>query len=78
MRCIRVFVLRLLLDSNTPLVLRGSISPVWDEDPHPFADVQHLLRLIGEMAQLPRNNPTAGQELSASVHDGPLPKEVLP
>ena len=57
MRSTRVFILRLLLDSNSPPALRGSISAVSDGDPHPFADGQHLLDLIGEMALSPPDKP---------------------
>jgi hypothetical protein len=58
MRCTQIFVLRLLLDSDAPQALRGSITRVSDGDPHPFADTQQLLKLLGEMARLsPEQQP---------------------
>lgn len=52
MRMIQVFVLRLLLDSETPQVLRGSLQRVSESQTLPFSDEQALLALLHRMAHV--------------------------
>ncbi len=51
MRCTLLFVLRLMLDSDAPEALRGSITRVSDSESHSFADAEHLSALLFRMAR---------------------------
>lgn len=52
MRTIQVFVLRLLMDTETPQVLRGSLQKVTEAEALPFADEQALLALLHRVVQV--------------------------
>ncbi|MCX7902715.1 MAG: hypothetical protein N2483_10650 [Burkholderiaceae bacterium] len=45
MRTMRAFILRLLLDSDDPTVLRGALRAVDAPEEHTFADAERLLAL---------------------------------
>jgi hypothetical protein len=55
LRVIRTFILRLLVNSSEPDVLRGALQPVPEGEAQSFADEQALLallrRLTGETAE---------------------------
>ena len=51
MRRIQTFVVRLLLDTAEPDALRGAVRCVGDDEDHPFADRQSLLRLLVALTQ---------------------------
>ncbi len=48
MRIIRTFVLRLLIDTDEPERLRGSLRSILNDSEYPFADEQALLGLLSE------------------------------
>lgn len=58
MRATHTFILRLLIDTNEPLQLRGSLHCIADDSDHPFADAQTLLDLLRHMTSAP---PTLGK-----------------
>jgi hypothetical protein len=62
---IQVFVLRLLMDTETPQVLRGSLQRVTEAETMPFADEQALLALLHRAVQV---NP--GQEPQTEEKNG--------
>jgi len=49
MRRIQTFILRLLLDTDDPHVLRGALRSVADDEDHPFASAQSLVNLLHEL-----------------------------
>ncbi len=51
MRRILVFVLRVLLDSDTPETLRGSVVLVPEGQPRQFTSEQALLEVLAEMTR---------------------------
>ena len=61
MREIRTFILRLLVDSDDPHVLRGALRPVDGDDERSFADERALLALLYQMGQLAEPSAQARQ-----------------
>ncbi len=49
MRSTQTFILRLLVDSAEPYLIRGSIQSIEQATPLPFADQQSLLALIDRL-----------------------------
>lgn len=50
MRTIQTFVLRLLLDTEEPNTLRGSLRLISNEAEYPFANARELLQLLQQLA----------------------------
>ena len=61
MRAIHVFILRLLVDSDYPQTLRGSIASVLEGKPRPFADEQSLLSLLRQAVPSALDNQIIGK-----------------
>ncbi len=71
MRCIQVFVLRLLFDSDTPQALRGSIHAVSDGELHYFADATTLLELVTRLSQAALQAQTKEQDQTEVENEQP-------
>ncbi len=56
MRTIQSFILRLLVDADQPLTLRGVLRCVNDDTDHPFADETALIALLRQ--RMNRSAPT--------------------
>lgn len=56
MRTTRTFVLRLLVDTDEPEVLRGVFRPVSENGEHPFTDEESLLALLHQATRMPRED----------------------
>lgn len=54
MRSIQTFILRLLVDTETPDALHGVIQRVEEEHPHPFLDGRTLIAWLRETARVER------------------------
>lgn len=52
MRTIKTYILRLLVDTDEPQVLRGTVRAVAGDDEHPFADGPSLLTLLRQISRL--------------------------
>lgn len=50
MRTIQIFILRLLVDPDTPRALRGSLEPVPEGEPRTFTNRRRLLALLDELS----------------------------
>lgn len=63
MRVLKTFILRMLIDSETPHVLRGAVRAVADDEEYTFTDGQALLALLCEISQAAlRQAESAGPE----------------
>ncbi len=51
MRILKTFVLRLLIDSETPTTLRGAIRAIANDEEYTFTDGQTLLALLQQIGQ---------------------------
>ncbi|MDD5370092.1 MAG: hypothetical protein PHQ40_13485 [Anaerolineaceae bacterium] len=67
MHAVLTFVLRLLVDSDTPGLLCGSLQQVPEEQPATFVDGQALLRLL-EDASTAEGAPCPGETSEESRH----------
>jgi hypothetical protein len=65
-RTIQTFILRLLVDSAKPEVLRGTLQPLPEGESRPFVSDQALLALLRQMALTAREAPDS--ETAAPVN----------
>jgi hypothetical protein len=63
MRTVQVIIVRLLIDSGAPGMLRGTVQLVADDEARPFAGERPLLALLRGIA-----GGTAGEEDTAAGH----------
>lgn len=69
MRIIQTFVLRLLLDTECPGELRGSLYCIADNSEYAFADAEALLAQLRQVASL--REPESGERGDADKPDEP-------
>ncbi len=68
MRTIQTFVLRLLIDSDSPEALRGVIRSVTDNEEFHFVDGQTLLTLLRRLCFDTNTEPGARDALESKTH----------
>jgi hypothetical protein len=64
LRVIHTFILRLLVNSSEPQILRGDLRPMPEGEAQPFSDEQALLVLLRRLVSPSGETPPAGEEYS--------------
>jgi len=58
MRTIHTFLLRLMVDTDDPQALRGSIQAIGEDSSHPFTDASSLLARLRELTSITARRPS--------------------
>ncbi len=75
MRTIQTLVLRLLVDTEEPNTVRGSLSPISNEAEYPFASAHELLDLLQQLVMLPLEAHRAENGRAVEPSRGGKPEE---
>lgn len=67
MYIVRICILRLLVDPNTPELLQGALQVLPESDSHPFVNEQVLLKLLHDLLRSSSAIPTPRRPASPSA-----------
>jgi hypothetical protein len=75
-RTILTMILRLLVDSEAPEAVRGTLQPFLADQRYPFASGQELLRLLDREAQAPPGQQNACCDPEPTPVVGPAERDL--